>query len=161
MKAVEGHRRELNLDEAVARVAYSAEGVRYTREAFVSPVDQVIVLRLGADRPRKVSFSLGMLTPQAASLAVEGADTLVMRGTNGKVPAGPGVLQFRARVRVLAPGGTVTSTGGTLSVTGADSALVLASVATSFASYEDVSGIPIGSRSRSHRERRRRSASTT
>ncbi|HTV17517.1 MAG TPA: glycoside hydrolase family 95 protein, partial [Polyangiaceae bacterium] len=113
-KAVVDYRRELNLDEAVARVAYSAEGVRYTREAFVSPVDQVVVLRLSADQAKKLSFSVGLVTPQAASVAVEGADTLVLSGKNGDAPAGPGMLQFRARVRVLAPGATIRAAGDTL-----------------------------------------------
>ena len=141
-KAVDGYRRDLNLDEAVARVSYSADGVRFTREAFVSPVDQVIVLRLAADAPKKLSFSVGLVTPQAASVAVEGGDTLVLSGTNGPGPAGPGALSFRARVRVLAPGATLSAGGDTLSVTGASSAVLLTSIATSFVSYKDVSGDP-------------------
>src|SRR5688572_21498029 len=50
-RSVADYRRDLNLDEAVARVAYSIDGVRYTRETFVSPVDQVLVMRLAADQP--------------------------------------------------------------------------------------------------------------
>jgi alpha-L-fucosidase 2 len=48
---VENYRRDLNLDTAVAGVSYTANGVKYTREVFFSPVDQVIVVRLAADRP--------------------------------------------------------------------------------------------------------------
>lgn len=43
--------RELDLDSAVARVAYQAGGVRFTREAFASAPDQVLVVRVEADRP--------------------------------------------------------------------------------------------------------------
>jgi alpha-L-fucosidase 2 len=141
-KRAQDYRRELNLDEAVARVAYSVGGVRYTREAFVSPVDQVIVLRLTADQPKKLSFSVGMVTPQAASVTTEDSHTLVLSGKNGKAPAGPGALQFRARVRLLAPGAKVVRASDTLSVTEADSAILLVSIATSFESYKDVSGDP-------------------
>jgi alpha-L-fucosidase 2 len=141
-KAAVDYRRELNLDEAVARVAYSAGGVRFAREAFVSPVDQVIVLRLTADQPKKLSFSVGMVTPQAASVTTEESDTLVLSGTNGSAPAGPGALKFRARVRVLAPGAKVVRASDSLSVTDADSAVLLISIATSFESYKDVSGDP-------------------
>jgi alpha-L-fucosidase 2 len=140
--AVAHYRRDLNLDEAVARVSYTADGVGYTREAFVSPVDQVIVVRLTADQPKKLSFVASMVTPQAASVAGEGKDTLVLRGSNGKGPAGPGALQFRARLRVLAPGARVVRAGDALSVSGADSVILLTSIATSFKSYEDVSGNP-------------------
>ena len=136
------YRRELSLDEAVARVSYSVDGVRFLREAFVSPVDQVIVMRLSAEQPKRVSFSVGMVTPQAANVAAEGDDTLVMRGTNGRAPAGPGKLQFRARVRVIVQGGTLRAAGDTLSLEGADAALVLASIATSYRGYADVTGDP-------------------
>jgi alpha-L-fucosidase 2 len=141
-KQAQDYRRELNLDEAVARVAYSVGGVRYTREAFVSPVDQVIVLRLAADQPKKLSFSVGMVTPQTARVTTEDSDTLVLSGKNGKAPAGPGALQFRARVRLLAQGAKVVRASDTLSVTNADSAILLVSIATSFQSYKDVSGDP-------------------
>lgn len=140
--AVDGYRRELDLDDAVARVSYSVGGVRYTREAFVSPTDQVIVLRLSASQPKKLSFSLGMLTPQSASVTTEPGGTLLLAGTNGKGPAGPGALQFRARVRVLAQGAPVVSSSDSLSVTAADSALILIAIATSYRSYKDVSGDP-------------------
>jgi hypothetical protein len=48
------YRRDLNLDTAVATVTYTINGVRYTREVFSSPVDQVIVIRLKAGSPGKV-----------------------------------------------------------------------------------------------------------
>jgi alpha-L-fucosidase 2 len=141
-RAASDYRRELSLDEAVARVSYSALGVRYQRETFASPVDQVIVLRLAADQPKQLSFSVGMVTPQAASVAVEGQDTLLMSGTNGRAPAGPGKLQFRARVRVIAHGGALAASGDTLTLSGADSAVLLVAIATSFESYRSVSGDP-------------------
>ena len=139
---VEGYRRELDLDTAVARVSYMSGGVRYTREAFVSPIDQVVVVRLTADKPGKISFKLGMVTPQTASVATEAHDTLVLRGVNGKGPGGPGALRFRARARVLAEGKQPVAEAGAISVTGANAATILVAMATSFKSYKDVSGDP-------------------
>jgi alpha-L-fucosidase 2 len=54
---VTDYRRDLNLDTAMATVGYTIDGVRYTREVFSSPVDQVIVVRLTADKPGKVAFT--------------------------------------------------------------------------------------------------------
>jgi alpha-L-fucosidase 2 len=139
---VDGYRRDLSLDEAIARVAYTANGVRYTREAFASPVDQVIVLRLTADKPKSLSFSIGMVTPQSASVSSEAGGTLVLGGMNGKGPAGPGALQFRARVRVLAPHAVIASSGDEIAVKAADSATILVAIATSYKRYDDVSGDP-------------------
>jgi alpha-L-fucosidase 2 len=140
--AVSDYRRELNLDTAVARVAYTANGVRFTRELFSSPVDQVIVVRLTADRPGQISFTAGMRTPQKATVSVEGGDTLVMRGVNAESQGIAGALRFRLRARVLAEGGKSSAGGESLSVSGADSATILVAAATSYKSYKDVSGDP-------------------
>ena len=65
------YRRELDLDSALARVTYRSGGVTFTREVFASPVDQVIVVRLSADRPGQINFSAGFSTPQIATIHTE------------------------------------------------------------------------------------------
>ena len=81
--AVSDFRRELDLDTAIAKVSYKSGGVNFTREVFSSPVDQVIVVRLGADRPGHLSFNATMSTPQNATVLIEFRKTLIMRGRNG------------------------------------------------------------------------------
>src|SRR5215207_1136223 len=139
---VSGYRRDLNLDTAVARVNYTANGVRFTREIFSSPVDQVIVVRLTADRPGQISFTAGFGTPQKATVSVEGGDTLVMRGVNAESQGVAGALRFQLRARVTAQGGKSSAGDDSLSVSGADSATILVAAATSYRSYKDVSGDP-------------------
>ena len=139
---VTGYRRELNLDTAVASVTFKADGVTYRREAFSSPVDQVIVIRLSADRPGRVSFTASMTTPQKAAVSVENGRTLVMAGVNGDSSGIEGALKFQARVRIAAVGGEVADQGERISVRGADSALLLIAAATSFKRYNDVTGDP-------------------
>jgi alpha-L-fucosidase 2 len=43
---IDSYRRELDLDTAIARVAYQVDKIAYTREVFASAPDQVIVLRI-------------------------------------------------------------------------------------------------------------------
>ena len=62
---VEGYRRELDLDRAVATSTFRAGGALHTREVFASFPDQVVVLRVSADRPGQVSFT-ARLAQQAA-----------------------------------------------------------------------------------------------
>jgi alpha-L-fucosidase 2 len=50
-QSVGNYRRELNIDTAVASVNYTVDGVQFSREIFSSPVDQVIVIRLTANKP--------------------------------------------------------------------------------------------------------------
>jgi alpha-L-fucosidase 2 len=141
--AVTDYRRELNLDTAVATVSYGANGAKFTREVFSSPVDQVIVVRLSADRKRAVSFRVGVKSPQQARVAISAPDTLILSGKNGEAAGIAGGLRFQARVRVLATGGKTIALADGISIEDADSALILIAAATSYKNFNDVSGDPV------------------
>jgi alpha-L-fucosidase 2 len=154
---VENYRRDLDLDTAVATVSYTVNGVHFKREMFASPVDQVIVIRLTADQPGQISFTVGMATPQKATVGVEvnhhsskpgttNDVTLVMSGANGDMHGIKGALKFQSRVRVQPQGGNVgimSSIGmNAIFVDHADSVTLLIAAATSYKNYHDVSGDP-------------------
>ena len=67
-KNVEGnasrYRRELNLEDAVARVEYEQKGVTFRREAFVSAPDQSIVLRFSASQRNAINFDVRLDRPE-------------------------------------------------------------------------------------------------
>ncbi len=149
--SVQDYRRDLNLDTAVVTVSYAAGGVKFKREVFSSPVDQVIVVRITADKKGSVSFTAGMKSPQKAEISTADssasrpgacADTLVLSGINGTAEGIPGALKFQARVRVAANGGETSATTNTISVHNANSALLFIAAATSYKSFKDVSGDP-------------------
>jgi alpha-L-fucosidase 2 len=136
------YRRDLNLNTAVATVSYSANGVKFTREMFASPVDQVIVMRLSADRKGAISFNAEMTSPQQSRVEVLAKYTLDVRGVNGDAEGIKGALRFEAGLRVLSSGGETSSTTNTLSVRNADSAVLILAAATSYKSFREVSGDP-------------------
>lgn len=138
----ENYRRDLSLDRATATVSYTSDGVRYTREVFASAPGNVIVVRLTADKPDRISFAAGMKTPMAASVDTDGNDTLVMRGTGGSSGGIKGQLKYQARVKVMAKGGKTTADAGKISVANADEVTLLITAATSYKNYDDVSGDP-------------------
>ena len=140
--SAENYRRDLNLDTAVATTEYTAGGTRFTRQVFASPADQVIVVRLTADKKKSISFSAGFNTPQKVVFETESGNTLVVRGTNASASGIKGALQFQARARVLADGGTITTTSDSIAVTNADAVTILVGLATSYKNYQDVSGDP-------------------
>jgi alpha-L-fucosidase 2 len=151
--SVENYRRDLNLDTAVSTVEYTDQGVRFTRQVFASPVDQVIVVRLTADRKGAITFNAGFQTPQRANITNESNNTLVMSGVNGnggggggrrggQQPTIKGALKFQVRARVLADGGSISATSNSVSVANADSATILIALATSYKNYNDVTGDP-------------------
>ena len=59
---VQDYQRSLDLNQAVALVTYQYEGVNYRREYFASYPDKVIVVRLSADQPGKISVALSLST---------------------------------------------------------------------------------------------------
>ena len=98
---VSNFRRELDLDTAIATVSYVVSGVRFTREVFSSPVDQVIVVHLTTDRQNQISFTATMTSPQRASVTTERGDTLILRGQNGDAFGIQGRLKFEAQARLV------------------------------------------------------------
>ena len=143
------YRRSLDLDTAIARTSFRVGNIRYAREVFASPVDQVIVCRLTAAEPNAASSAPGRLTatiamstPMAASVRAEGGDTLVLAGGNGDAFGIKGALTYQARVRVMVDGGSVIADDTQLRIVAARSATLLIAAATSFRRYDDVSGDP-------------------
>jgi alpha-L-fucosidase 2 len=132
------YRRELDLDSAVASVRYRAGGVTYRREVFASYPDQVIVVRISADKPGAVSFSAGLDSPHKVARTVAlGPGELALRGEVQK-----GGIRFEARLRALAEGGRVAVKGDRLSVEGADAVTLLLAGATNHVNYHDLSADP-------------------
>ena len=132
------YRRELDLEDAVARTRYRVGDVTYTREVFASYPAQAIVIRLSADRPGALSFSLRLDSPhKTASTQVLRDQTVALTGRI----ADDG-LAFESRIRISTTGGIVAPDGAGLSVKDADSATLVLVAATSFKNYEDISADP-------------------
>jgi len=146
---VSDYRRGLSLDEAVADVTYAVGGTRFKREVFASYTDQVIVLRLTADRPGSHTLTIGLDTPQpGADIKVLGGHGLLLTGRiqprqnprNSWVGSWdePG-LRYAGYVRAVAEGGQVARQGNRLHVVAADAVTILFSGATSFRNYREYS----------------------
>ena len=132
------YRRELDLDRAVASVSYRADGVRYTRETFSSHPDQVLVERLRADQPGRISFKVRLTSPHASAVTIaSGRDQLALDGRVGERGT-----RFAARLKVTLDGGRIRAEGDHLVIEEADAATVVLSGATAFVNFQDVTGDP-------------------
>lgn len=147
------YRRNLDLDRAVATVHYRVGDAVFTREVFSSFPDQVIVVRVTADKPGRISFSATTDSPLERNYGTLGKDTLVLRGRApansdpsylGNTPEpvhyaaganGEG-MRFEARFRISAEGGKVSADGSRVSVDKANAVTILVSGATSFNGYD-------------------------
>ena len=149
---VTDYRRELDLDQAVARVSYRADGVTYTREVFASAPDQVLVVRLTADRPGAITVSAvlrGARNPAHSNYGTDyfqmdgvAPDGLRLTGKSSDYLGIAGRLRYEARLVARPSGGTMHVDDRTLRVTGADTVVLLLAAATNFVNYRDVSADP-------------------
>ena len=146
------YRRELDLDKAIATVSYMVGDVLYMREVFSSPVDQVIVVRIAADKPRSISFLAnlrGVRNIQHSNYGTDyfqmdgdPPDGLVVRGRSSDYLGVQSQLRHVCRLKAVAEGGTVNVNETELTLSNADAVTLIFAAATNFVNYRDVSADP-------------------
>ncbi|WP_277968800.1 glycoside hydrolase family 95 protein [Sphingomonas echinoides] len=155
--AVSDYRRTLDLDTAVAGVSYAIEGTRYTREVFASHPDQVIVIRLSADRARKISCSVGVRTPLQGKATAAGRRIVLA----GKAPAvcqpnyrdvpnpvvyddAPGkAMAFAAVIDVEVVDGAMVARGDRIEITNASAVVLRIAIGTGFRGHDRAPDRPV------------------
>jgi len=146
------YRHQLDLDTAVATTSYEQGGVRFTREVFVTAVDQVIIVRLSADTPGRISFTAqlrGDRNQAHSNYATDyfqmdgyGSDGLIVRGKSADYLGAAGQLRYQSRLRAIPRGGDMTIADDDLVIRNADEVVIVIAAATSFVNYKDVSADP-------------------
>jgi alpha-L-fucosidase 2 len=146
------YRRELDLRSGIVTTTFTVGGVRYRREVFASAPGQLIVMRLSADAPRKISLTATTRSQlRAHTSAVDGV--LALRGRAPthvdpnyfNVNKEPVVydpedtckgMRFELAVKPLVNGGTVQIGNAQLSISKATEVVLLISAATSFNGFD-------------------------
>jgi len=132
--------RELDLENAVVSSHYELNGIKYTTKVISSFPDQVIVVRISADKPGSVAFSASMDRPSKVVLSTKGNDELVLSGITGDFEKVKGGVKFEVIAKIITTGGNVSPNDSVLTVTGANDATIYISIGTSFNNYKDISG---------------------
>jgi alpha-L-fucosidase 2 len=144
------YRRELDIQSGVTRTRYRIGDVTFTRECFVSAPDQVVVVRLTADRPGKLDFAAELDTPHPHTVTQSGPHQLTLRGQwvgDGKERSlmagveGPGI-RFEGGLHADLTDGSISVADGQIKVRGASAVTLCFAAATSFKNYRDISGDP-------------------
>nr|WP_245243767.1 glycoside hydrolase family 95 protein [Mariniflexile gromovii] len=146
---VSDYYRELDIEKAINTTTYTVDGVTYKREIFTSFSDQVIVMKITANKKGKISFNATMDRPEPAKVSVftEANGVLVMTGFGGDnsfrlspgTPAIKGMVEFDSRVKIVPEGGKLSAKNNQLNVSKANSVTLYISIATNFVNYQDVS----------------------
>jgi alpha-L-fucosidase 2 len=138
---ISDYRRELDLDTAITRTQFQTWKTAHTREAFVSPVDQCIVMRVATDRPGAIDLRIALDSDQHTEVSAEDG-ALLLRGRNSERRGIEGKLKFATRVRAIPRGGTLQIRDGRIEIEKADEVVLLITAATSYRRYDDVGGDP-------------------
>lgn len=128
---VSGYRRELALDEAVARVGFVCGGTRFSREYFASNPAQALVVRYTADKAHALSATVSMRMLRHSEVTAR-ANQIDITGDARFDKNGEGGVRFRGIVRVMADGGSVRSVGDRLVVDRADAMTIIVDIRTDF-----------------------------
>ena len=142
MDSVSNYSRELSISDAYATTRFESNGVTFTREAFTSFTDDVVVLRLTADKKQQISFTASYTSPMHGTTmsADLSSATLTISGKGYDHEGIPGKVQFTTITQFMAKGGTMSAGDDTFTITGADEVTLFVSSGTNFVNYRDVSG---------------------
>jgi alpha-L-fucosidase 2 len=133
---VSNYMRTLDLNTGVARTTYRVGDASIVEEVFASvPDDHLIVVRLSSDRPGQISFTASLSREANAKTTAEGS-TLTMIGQalrqDGKADEGNNGVKFRAELRAMLQGGSISAESDALAVHNADAVTLILTAATDF-----------------------------
>lgn len=124
------YRRELNLDDAIARVQYRQDGIPFSREIFVSAPANALVMRLTAGKKGSISCTIALDRPERfATTALDNELSMEGRLNNGKGGAG---MAYIVRLKARSSGGRQTARGNMLIIEQADEVVLLLTAATDY-----------------------------
>ncbi|MCR5181370.1 MAG: glycoside hydrolase family 95 protein [Bacteroidaceae bacterium] len=143
-EAATDYRRELDLQRAVCTTSYDYRQVHFTRTAFTSLADSILVLHIQSSQRGALSFGLRHDSPllpaqRSASVDDRGRGLLVSRIRGVEHEGIASALTAECRM-VVKTDGQVTAAADSLTVHAATYATIYVSAATNFVNYHDVSG---------------------
>lgn len=130
--------RDLNLDSACATIRYKVDGVNYKREIFTSFTDQVVIIRLTADKKNKITFNAQLTSPQQDIFIATEGNEIVLSGITPTHERQKGKIRFNGRLSASVTDGKMFCKDGVLSVENANEVILYVSIATNFVNYKDI-----------------------
>jgi len=134
-KKTENYRRELCLEQALAKVTYTADDAEYSREYFSSAADQVMVMKISSTRKNGLSLGVRLSRPKDAAINSDNNHITM----TGQVTAGdidmqginPGVKYFAA-LEAKTDDGEIVESGDSLLINKATTVYLFFTAATNY-----------------------------
>lgn len=120
-----GYRRELSLEEAIARVSYTNGVVNYSREYFSSFPNNVMVTRFTSSGTSDLNFSVRLADARTGGTTNVSGNRITF---SGKLT----LLSYEAQALVLNEGGTVSAASDRITIANAKAVTVLLAAGTDY-----------------------------
>ncbi len=130
--------RDLDIENATAKVKYTVNGVEFTREILTSFSDQVIVVKLSASQPGQITANVFMNSPIDKTVPSTEGNQILLSGIGTNFENVKGKVKFQGRIEAKNKGGEVSASNGILSINKADEVTLYISIATNFKNYQDI-----------------------
>lgn len=130
--------RDLDISKAVASVSYKVGEITFQREIFSSLADQVIILRLSANKPGQINCYLDFTSPQQHQKILTNSK-ITVTGITTSHDGVEGKLKFCTLIEPLVRRGNMVKKDSTIEITMADEVIIYISTATNFVNYKELS----------------------
>lgn len=134
--------RDLNIEKAVATTRYTVNEVNYTRELFASMTDNVIIMRITADKKGALNFTADYASPIVGLEVKVREGKLILNGRGSDHEGIKGVIRVENQTCIKTTDGKVEEGEKNLKVSDATTATIYISAATNFVDYKTVTGDP-------------------
>jgi alpha-L-fucosidase 2 len=130
------YQRKLYLNYGISRTVYTIDGTTFIREVFASALDNIIAVRLTANKPGAINVKIALQRKQDASVQIEN-NQLIMTGQIIDKPdeeRGPGGkhMKFAAKLKAINKGGEINAGDSLLIVKNANELDILFTAATDY-----------------------------
>ncbi|TRX16256.1 glycoside hydrolase family 95 protein [Flavobacterium franklandianum] len=139
--------RELDISKAISKVSYEIDGVKFTREYFVSAPDKIMVIRLTSSKKGTLNFDIN--SNSLLKFKTEFKDDLLSMNGSAPIHENPGYevvpaflsekergTRFTSLIKIKNTDGTITNSSSSLGLKNATEALIYVSIATSFNGFD-------------------------
>ena len=144
---VANYHRELDISNAISKVTYEVDGVKFTREYFVSAPDQIMVIKLTSSQKGALNFDINSSSLLKYKTEVKD-NQLTMNGV-APIYDHPGYqtlpsfllekergTRFTTLMKIKNTDGTIVSSNTSLGLKDGTEALIYVSIATSFNGFD-------------------------
>lgn len=125
------YKRELNIENSLTTVDYKAGDTHFTREYFCSNPDNVLIIKLYADKKNALNFEVGLDLLRKSEITAWG-NTLSFSGQALFEKQGQGGVYYAGNIRIVSKDGQVAAKENALTVENAQEALIIIDLRTDY-----------------------------